>query len=359
MRIPGFQFYTLLLVTFSAVSVLADDKVETVLEALINPCGVAVQPETGHVFVSDSGAGRIIRVVDGKARDVITDFPMDVYGEDPKYDIGPLGLLFLDKDTLVVGGGGNLDGEELVRVYKVPAAGKDAIKADEMKESVGPLTKTEEIAGEGNFYAIAANETAIFVTSNGDDTKGWVARADHDGDGKLGELTRFIATKEATFDSTKEAVDVDAPVGITISPDGYQVVVGQMGEITDAKDSLLSFYAASDGTPLLNLETGLFDITSLAYSPKTGQLYALDFAWKKSKEGGLFRLDGHGAGKDQTCEAVKRASLDKPTAMAFGPDGSLYMTIFGTAQEVKEDDKEKDAEKKRKPGKLLKVAPSL
>ena len=47
MRIPGFQFYTLLLVTFSAVSVLADDKVETVLEALINPCGVAVQPETG------------------------------------------------------------------------------------------------------------------------------------------------------------------------------------------------------------------------------------------------------------------------------------------------------------------------
>lgn len=354
MRTSGFQFCALLLVTFSTTSLWADVKVETVLETLINPSGVAVQPETGVVFVSDSGAGRVIRVVDGKAQDVITDFPMDVYGEDPKYDIGPLGLLFLDKDTLVVGGGGNPDGEELVRVYTVPAAGEEAIKADNMKENIGPLIKTEEMAGEGNFYAVAANEAAIFVTCNGDDTKGWVARADRDI--KLGELTRFIATKET--------VDVDAPVGITISPDGH-LVVGQMGEITTSKeetvlkDSLLSFYAASDGTPLLHLETGLFDITSLVYSPKTGQLYALDFAWMASKEGGLFRLDGEGAGKDQTCKAVKQASLDKPTAMAFGPDGTLYITVFGTPGEVKEDDKKRDAEKKRKPGKLLKVVAGL
>ncbi len=122
---------------------------------------------------------------------------------------------------------------------------------------------------------------------------------------------------------------------------------------------MLSFYGASDGKPLLNLKTDLFDITSLVYSPKTGQLYALDVAWMAPKEGGLFRLDAEGTGKDQTCKAVKRASLDKPTAMAFGPDGTLYITIFGTPGEVKEDDKKKDAEKKRKPGKLLKVAPSL
>ncbi len=175
MRISGLFFCTLLLAAFSGGSLQADVKVEKVLEALVNPCGVAVQPETGVVFVSDSGAGRIIRVVDGKAEDVITGFPQDVYGEDPKYDIGPLGLLFLDKDTLVVGGGGNPDGAELVRVYAVPAAGVEAIKADDMKESIGPLTKTDEAAGEGNFYALAANEEAIFVTCNGDDTKGWIA----------------------------------------------------------------------------------------------------------------------------------------------------------------------------------------
>ena len=38
------------------------DKVEvkTVVERLNNPCGIAIQPETGHVFVSDSGALRVL-----------------------------------------------------------------------------------------------------------------------------------------------------------------------------------------------------------------------------------------------------------------------------------------------------------
>lgn len=98
------------------------DKVEvkTVVERLNNPCGVAIQPGTGHVFVSDSGALRVIRIVDGKAEPVITGFPKDTYGKGPIYDIGPLGLVFIDKDTLAVGGGGKIDGEEMLRVYKIP-----------------------------------------------------------------------------------------------------------------------------------------------------------------------------------------------------------------------------------------------
>lgn len=66
-----------------------DVKVETVVGGLTNPCGVAVQPETGVVFISDSGAGRVVRVVDGKLEAVITGFPKDVYGKGPMYDIGP------------------------------------------------------------------------------------------------------------------------------------------------------------------------------------------------------------------------------------------------------------------------------
>ncbi len=83
-----------------------DVKVETVVGGLTNPCGVAVQPETGVVFISDSGAGRVVRVVDGKLEPVITGIPKDVYGKGPMYDIGPLGLVFLDKTTLAVGDGG-------------------------------------------------------------------------------------------------------------------------------------------------------------------------------------------------------------------------------------------------------------
>ena len=317
----------------------AETEVETVIDGLNNPCGVAIQPGTGDIFVADSGAGRVIRVVDGKASDVIVGFPSDVYGKGPMYNIGPLGLLFLDEKTLVVGGGGKPDGEELLRVYEVPDAGAEAIKADDLKQSFS-LAASDELKGEGNFYALTKTDSAIYVTCNGDDTKGWVARATLDGT-KIGAFERYLATKEAT--------EVDAPVGITTSPRG-ELVVGQMGEITVPGDALLTFYS-EDKKILLNLETGLHDITALAYSTqkrgKKRQLYALDFAWNDTTQGGLFRLVGKN--KNQEVNAKKIASLDKPTALVFAEDGTAYITVIGTAEEGSD----------AKPGKLLKIAPGL
>ena len=200
----------------------ADDlKAETVVEGLNNPCGVAIHPKTGVVFVADSGAGRICKIENGKAVPVITDFPMDVYGKGPKYDIGPLGLAFLDENHLVVGGGGLKDGEELWRLYKLPEAGK-TIKASEMVYS-GKLPPEGDIKGEGNFYALAIAGDKIYVSANGDDTKGWLGVATVK-DGKITDYKRGIATKEA--------VEVDAPVGLTVDPKNGYIVVGQMGEIT-------------------------------------------------------------------------------------------------------------------------------
>lgn len=318
-----------------------ETKVETVLGGLSNPCGLAVQPDTGHVFVSDSAAGKVIRVVDGKAEDVITGFPKDVYGKGPMYDIGPLGLGFIDKDTLVVGDGSYKDGEEFLRVFTVPAAGQPALNFDkDAKAKLGPLPEKDSLKPEGNFYAIAVGKTAIYISSNGDDTKGWVLKADVTGT-KFGELTRYIATKEA--------VEVDAPVGITISSDG-DLVVGQMGEINKPNDSLLTFYSAKTGKLLLNLETGLNDITGLAYSPKTKLLYGTDFAWMSAAEGGLFRLDKSNADGKQGVKATKITGLDKPTALAFGKDGELYITVVGP---------KKDSENAPKEGALLKIAPGL
>jgi DNA-binding beta-propeller fold protein YncE len=319
----------------SVIPALAEQEAKTVLAGLDNPCGVTVQPGTGHVFVSDSAAAKVIRVVDGKAEDVITDFPIGVYGKGPMYNIGPLGLVFLDKDTLVVGGGGLADGEELLRVYKVPAAGQAAIKADKMEKSF-KLAGEGDLKGEGNFYAVVSNGKHVFVTSNGDDTKGWVARA-RIKDGQLANYKRFLATKEAT--------EVDAPVGAAISPKG-ELVIGQMGEISVEGDGLLTFYNAKSGKKLLNLETGLSDITGLAYSPK-GQLYATDFVWLNTEAGGLFQLISKKEDGEQIVDAKKILDLDKPTALAFADDGTLYITVIGTG----EGDK--------KGGKLLKVAPGL
>ena len=328
------------LLFFACAAARGETKAEAVIGGLSNPCGVAVQPETGHVFVSDSGTGRVIRVVDGKAEDVITGFPKDVYGKGPMYDIGPLGLAFIDKDTLVVGDGSFKDGEEYLRIFTVPAAGKPALNFDkDAKSKLGPLPEKDSLKPEGNFYGLAIGKGAVYVSSNGDDTKGWVLKADVSGT-KVGELTRYIATKEA--------VEVDAPVGIAISPEG-DIVVGQMGEINKPNDSLLTFYSAKTGKKLLNLETGLYDISGLAYSPKK-QLYALDFAWMATGEGGLFRLDKSTANGAQGVKATKIVSLDKATALAFGKEGELYITVVGP---------KKDSENAPKEGSLLKIAPGL
>jgi DNA-binding beta-propeller fold protein YncE len=309
---------------FAATIATAEVKTETVVSGLNNPCGVAVQPGTGHVFVSDSGAGKVIRIVNGKAEDVIVGSAKDIYGKGPMYDIGPLGMVFLDKDTLAVGDGGYKDGEEYVRIFTIPAAGAKALDFDkDAKEKIGPLAAEGDIKPEGNLYGLAATPTAIYITCNGDDTKGWVAKIERNGT-KFGKLMRSIATKEET--------EVDAPVAITINAEG-QIVVGQMGEINKPKDGLLTFYSAKTGKKLLNVETGLFDITGLAYAPKSGLLYATDFAWMEAAEGGLFRLDQENKGGKQTVKTTKIAKLDKPTALAFADDGSVYITIIGTNKE--------------------------
>src|SRR4051812_35027852 len=298
---------------FSLTALAQNVKVEEVVGNLSNPCGVAVQPGTNHVFITDSARGRVCRVDGGKLEDVITGSPKDVYGKGPFYDIGPLGLVFTtDGKSLIVGDGGYKDGEECVRVYAVPASGKPAINYEkDASQKLGPLAPAEGLLGEGNLYGLALSSSALYITCNGDDTKGWVAMAELNGT-KFGKLERWLPTKEA--------VEVDAPVAITTNKQG-DLVVGQFGEVNKPHDSLLTFYSAKTGKRLMNLETNLYDITGLAYSPKTGLLYATDFAWMKPDEGGLFRLDA-GAGQNPTIKVTKITSLDKPTAMAFAPDGT-------------------------------------
>src|SRR5438270_13691881 len=111
-----------------------------VVRGLDNPCGVAVQPGTGHVFVSTRPG--VFRLVPGKAglerHAEVVGFPTDSSGRGPEYEIGPLGLAFLDGATLVVGGGELQDGEELVRFFAVgrtPRPAGKALKPDDMKAS--------------------------------------------------------------------------------------------------------------------------------------------------------------------------------------------------------------------------------
>ena len=105
-------------------------KVEVVLEGLLNPSGIAIRPgasaDEAEIFIADSGHLKVVKMkanAPGTAVDVVTDFPKDIYGKGPMYDIGPLGLAFLNPTTLLVGGGGNVDSEEVLSVYKLPEDG--------------------------------------------------------------------------------------------------------------------------------------------------------------------------------------------------------------------------------------------
>ncbi|MFO0941048.1 MAG: hypothetical protein U0930_09790 [Pirellulales bacterium] len=78
-----------------------------VTDGLNNPTSVVVQPETGLIFVADSGNGQVVRVLDGKVDPVITDFPKEALGTTPPVNIGPLPSIF-NKDNLLVGTGDSL-----------------------------------------------------------------------------------------------------------------------------------------------------------------------------------------------------------------------------------------------------------
>ena len=312
---------------------------------LENPSGVAVHGGTGHVFVAaQQGVFRYPPAKTGKKVWLeINEFPTDEYGKGPKYNIGPLGVTLWGTDRLIVLDGSRKDGEELVRIYKIedktPAAPR---KEAEAEFTLGPIAPGElSPKGEGNFYAAALFNDAIWVTSNGDDTKGWVLKSAIV-DGKPGALTPTIATKEAT--------EVDAPEGITVKPDGSELVIGQGGEVNVPGDSLLTFYD-KEGKLVKKFTTGLHDITGLAYSP-AGKLYAVDFAWADTTQGGLFEMVIEG----EECKPKKIISLDRPSALAFDKEGGVYITVFGTGEPKAEV---KEGETAKPTGALLRLAPGF
>lgn len=311
-------------------------QVETLLTGLDNPCAVVVRPDGRNgvpyeLFVSESGAGQVLRIASDKPSEstpVITGFPVDSYGDakkdEPEYRIGPLGLAFITPKKLAVGGAGLEQGEDLVTVYALPEDGS-ALEYKQQDHAIGPVPKSKQSAsGEGNFYGLAKSDDALFVTSNGDDDEAWVLKADLKAN-KLRDLQPFIATKRL--------VGTTGPTAAVVNPkqNANYLVISQMSDFETDRDSLITFYSPRSGKVALNQQTGLYDIAALAYSP-TDNLYAVDVVRADAKLGGVYRLDSAEKDGKQTCRAVKIAGVERPTALAFGPDGSMYVTAIGPRQ---------------------------
>lgn len=290
-----------------------------VTDGLNNPTSVVVQPETGLIFVADSGNGQVVRVLDGKVDPVITDFPKEALGTTPSVNIGPLCLAFLNKDNLLVGTGGQPAGEDGIRHYVLTPA---VMKADATKNSLTLIADpivTEP--AEGNFFGLAVSPTAIYTSSQGSATKGWISTANRSQSDSLANLSRHLAATEA--------VGVPTPASVTLTPHGY-LIVSNIGELGEKRDSVAAFYEPISKKMLMKLEFGLSDVCAIAYSPRR-QMYALDMAWGQPN-GGLYRVI-----EDKSVPSGLRTKLivklPNPTSMCFDSDGALYVTLRGAVDE--------------------------
>ena len=304
----------LLAVLVTTIGQAEEAAYDVISENLANPRAVAIQPKTGHVFVAESAALRIVRIVDGKSEEVVSGFAKDYTGKSPIYEIGPLSLLFLDRDTLLIGGGGHDAGMDQIFVVNVPKAGEPSVLIKRNSNRDLRLQSQGKRAADGNFWSMARFDDHVFVTCGENIRQGWVARAQLR-DGQPETLRRFFSTVRAA-----EAIE---PHGITVSPEG-DLAIAQSGDARDSKDSKLLFFSP-EGDFLDKFETGLNDLYGIAYGPNSGRLFGVDFNHADPNNGGLYKLVGTREG----CRAVRFATLQRPSALTFADNGDLYVTTVG------------------------------
>jgi hypothetical protein len=340
MRKPIRILVAILLLTW-APPVFADDlTVETVLTDLNGPSSVAIRPgganERYEVFVAESGARRIVKISSSEPNrptDVITGFPVASRPDNRRPEGNPLGLLFLDEKHLVVGISG---APPELRLYELANVGH-ALRADGAKQKVAPdLPGNDSEPKFAEFVGLARTRSNDFVADmllaaiRGVGVWKVPVRAN-----VLGEMSRL--------ESMPRFLDI-SPTVLTISEQGYLLTV-DYDESSRSIKSRFVFLNPTNGQVVLGFDPGLVDVRGVAYSPKSGDLYAVATVYGKDEEG-LFRLDDARQPGEREVTVTKLADIREPTAMAFGPDGAVYVSTLG--------DKSKDDD-----GALLKITGEL
>ncbi len=300
-------------------------KVETVADKLSAPMGLAVRPGLNELYISESGAGQIVRLYSdrpGAPTVVVTGFPTRPFASDAKFNVGPLGLTFLDRQRLVVGTGGASDGRDVVCIF-APPLDEHPLAMKDAKQTLGPLVAPDGGHHQlGSFFGVVATPYALFVSTRGDDG-GWIARSIAPEGMNLAGLQPAISTKALS--------GVGGPTALVVSKRG-ELIAAEIGDPNKPKDTRLGFYDPKprQGRLLLSVPTGLPDIAGLAYS-STGMLYAIVPGWRDGKDAGLYRIDAELVDGKMSAKSVKIVDLERPTALAFTADGTLFVTVLGSA----------------------------
>lgn len=310
----------LLFITWAASAIADDLTIESVITDLDKPTIVAVRPggtaESHEVFIAESGARRIVKILSSEPNrpiDVITGFP----GPDARVPQGTASSLqFLDEKTLVVG----IDGETPeLRLYELAEAASP-LTANAAKHRVTPKLLSEEsedVYGPPVMLArTRANDFVadmLLVAIRGGGVWKVPVRAN-----MLGEMSRL---------ESKPPWQVVHPTALTVSEQGYVVVVDRSAG--RGSESRLAFLNPINGQVVLQFQLDLSEVPGLAYSPKSGNLYALGKARGNADDAGLFRVDAVSVPGEREITVTKLAEIEQATALSFGPDGMLYVTSRG------------------------------
>jgi hypothetical protein len=327
-----------------------DFNVETVLTGLKAPWGVAVRPDGAggptEVFVAERGAGRVVQVhgdKSGAAVEAIVGFPVDAAssGREPCAR-GVRTLFFLDHARLVAAGG-NHDDRPLLRLYDFTES-ELPFQADQHKQNLElPIESDKSSSTPRCFHDLARTQANDRVADL------LVAAATIErGKSVLCRVpVRANTLGEAgSLENAKEEVANGAVGGIAVGHDGYVVVAYRPDSEVDA-GSQLKYVNPITGRATLTIDVKLPHITALAFHPTSRSLYAANLS-AAIDGGGVYRIDDAGDPGKPAASAVKVAEAMRPTALAFAPDGALYVTALGS-----NDNGNKDS------GALLKITGEL
>jgi hypothetical protein len=307
-------FYTLraMLIAASLIGIhpacnATERPVETLVEGLHNPQGVAIRPSVGsqqqELFVADTGAGRIVKLRGNEsapAIDVITGFAADAE---------PTLLHFLDRDHLVVA----TSGHPAIRVFELsdqpaPLAPADA-KQEVDQAAIGAihgLARTRQNDKVPDLLVVACENT--------------------DWPSGLGRIAIRAGTLDKLARLSRDPAPVGSPRGAAVGEHGYIAVV--YSDPSNKPHSVLTFHEPATGALVASFPVELSNLRGLAYQPTSDDLYTLGDG-ADGDHGGLYRLEDASQPGKPACRAVQITTIGEPTAFAFAPNGTIYITTTG------------------------------
>ena len=243
---------------------------------------------------------------------------------------GVQSLRFLDHTRLVVGGGDE-DGKPFARLYELPESNKP-LTADQHKQDVElPLGDAEQQTEARTLRGIVRtrpnNQVGDLLI---------VAAAGDQGPAGLMFIPVRAGTLEGAVVDPAVARDVVEAGGISVSNNGYIVVAGA-SHTNGNRSSAIRFLNPLNRHVVMQVSVDLRRIVALAYSPKSGNLYAANFPTPDDGHSGVYRLDEAGEPGAPACAAVKIAGVRRPTALAFDPHGALYVTALSESARTTPD----------------------